>query len=410
MMIFSNRRLWFDFRILLLLCVAALSAVGCTSPGEKTVTAETALVRIEADAWPPLADDLDMDSLRRAVQGSLEYYRTVPYDREFRYGRDVYSAAHLAASMAALLDQMENSDDYGDLVEFIKNRYVMYRSVGSRNGDGVLFTGYYEPLVEADWNPSSLYSIPLYSTPKDRLKVMIREFLPESGVNYALGRLSGDKVVPYYTHEEISEGALSGRGLEIAYAADRVDLFFLQVQGSGLLRFPDGSLLHVGYAGSNGHPYHSIGKLMIDEGIISKEDMSMFAIKEYLHHHPEEIDRILHANPSYVFFRTLDTGPVGNIGIVLTPGRSVATDDELFPKGALAYVQSYKPVLDSKGDPAEWVPYGRFACNQDTGGAIVGPGRVDVFWGSGRYAEIAAGSSRHWGQLYFPVMKRTPLP
>jgi membrane-bound lytic murein transglycosylase A len=392
------------------LCLLAALLPGCTSTGEKAVTAETAMVRIEPEEWPALVDDLDMDSLRRSIRGSLKYYRTVPGDRMFRYGQDLYSADYLAASLAALLHRLERSDDYGDFVEFIRRNYLMYASVGSSNNDGVLFTGYYEPLVEADRQPSPEYSVPLYSPPDDRLKVMIGEFLPESGVKYALGRLSGDTVVPYHTHEEINTGALKGRNLEIAYAADRVDVFFLQIQGSGVLRFPDGSLMRVGYAASNGHPYKSIGKLMIDEGLIAREDMSMFAIKEYLENHPEELDRILHANPSYVFFRTLDTGPVGNIGVVLTPGRSIATDDELFPKGALAYVQSYKPILDMSGNPVEWTAYGRFACNQDTGGAIVGPGRADMFWGSGRYAEVAAGLSRHWGQLYFPVMKQGTQP
>jgi membrane-bound lytic murein transglycosylase A len=160
------------------------------------------------------------------------------------------------------------------------------------------------------------------------------------------------------------------------------------------------------YDGQNGRTYKSIGKYLIDSGVMIKENMSMQAIREYLHTHPDEVFKILNQNPSYVFFR-MDMGPsLGNIGVPLTPGRSIATDSKLFPKGALALIATQKPVVEN-GAIKEWVPFTRFVLNQDTGGAIKGPGRVDLFWGQGAEAEIGAGYMQQEGELYFLVRKKS---
>jgi membrane-bound lytic murein transglycosylase A len=164
-------------------------------------------------------------------------------------------------------------------------------------------------------------------------------------------------------------------------------------------------MILVGYDTSNGRPYRSIGQLLIEEDKISREDMSMQRIRAYFEQHPGEIQRILNHNPSFIFFKVTPDGPLGSLNVRLTPGRSVALDKKLFPPAALAFVETKKPLSDSQGQVNTWMDCRRFMLNQDTGGAITGPGRADIFWGSGPYAELAAGHLKHPGKLYFLVLK-----
>jgi membrane-bound lytic murein transglycosylase A len=182
-------------------------------------------------------------------------------------------------------------------------------------------------------------------------------------------------------------------------------VFFLQIQGSGKIFLDTGEVINVHYHGSNGRPYRSIGKLLIEEQKIPREEMSMQKIRSYLHAHPEEMASVFNYNPSYVFFKIEPEGPLGSINVLLTPGRSVALDRRIFPHAALAFIQTQKPVLNSAGHIDRWVECRRFVLNQDTGGAIRGPGRADLFWGNGPYAEIAAGHLAHLGELYFLILK-----
>ena len=211
--------------------------------------------------------------------------------------------------------------------------------------------------------------------------------------------------MPYYSRREIDQaGALRGRGLEIAWLKDPVDIFVLQIQGSGLLQLADGRRLHVGYAAQNGRPYRSIGRLLIDQQKIANEEMSMQRLRRYLAEEPQERDEILFYNESYVFFRLLDDGPLGSLGVPLTPGRSLATDARLFPKGALAFIATEKPVLDDNGGLSGWQPIARFVLNQDTGGAIRGLQRGDIFFGGDGAAAGEAGYMNRQGNLYFLML------
>ena len=193
--------------------------------------------------------------------------------------------------------------------------------------------------------------------------------------------------------------------MEIAWLKDPVDVTFLHIQGSGRLRLPDGTETAVGYQASNGHPYRSIGRYMLENRFLSREEMSMQSIRRYLAEHPEIIQEVLNHNPSYVFFRILENGPFGNINVPLTPGRSLALDSSLFPKGALCFISCKKPVINNNGKITGWTDFSRFVLNQDTGGAIKGSGRADLFWGSGTYAELAAGHMKHEGKLYVLIKK-----
>jgi membrane-bound lytic murein transglycosylase A len=215
--------------------------------------------------------------------------------------------------------------------------------------------------------------------------------------------------VPYYSRAEIDrEGVLRGRGDEIAWARNPVDIFFLQIQGSGILRLPDGRRLQIGYAGQNGLPYRSIGRLLIESGKIPRAEMSMQRLRGYLAEHPEERDAIMDYNESYVFFRFLSGGPLGSLEVPVTPGRSIATDSRLFPKGAPVLLYSERPVLSSDGKLRGWTPFLRLVLNQDTGGAIQGPQRVDLFFGAESRAEAEAGFMNSPGKLFFLMLKDLP--
>jgi membrane-bound lytic murein transglycosylase A len=169
-------------------------------------------------------------------------------------------------------------------------------------------------------------------------------------------------------------------------------------------------VVNLGYDTSNGRPYRSIGQLLIEEGKISREAMSMQRIRAYLDENPGDLQRVLNHNPSYIFFKVTPDGPLGFINVRLTPGRSIALDRTLFPPAALAFIATRKPLIDGQGRITAWEDCRRFALNQDTGGAIRGPGRADLFWGSGLEAEIAAGHLKHPGTLYFLVLRPDAAP
>jgi membrane-bound lytic murein transglycosylase A len=270
----------------------------------------------------------------------------------------------------------------------------------------VLFTGYYEPIIQGSLTPDELYRFPVYGVPTDMLSVDLEKFRSQYRGIRLVGRIQGNQVVPYFSREEIdTAAALAGKGYELAWVADPVGLFFLQIQGSGRIRLVNGDSFGVGYAASNGRPYRSIGGVLIERGVIPPEEMSMQAIRRYLLDHPEETAAILNTNPSYVFFRKQDDGPVGSLSVPVTPGRSIATDPSLFPRGALGFIECQKPILAKDGVITGWQPFARYVLNQDTGGAIRGPARADLFWGSGPLNQTAAGHLRHYGTLFFLLLK-----
>jgi membrane-bound lytic murein transglycosylase A len=270
----------------------------------------------------------------------------------------------------------------------------------------VLFTGYYEPVLSCRVNSDDLYKYPIYKKPDDIIEIDLTLFGNDFPRNKLAARIEGRKVLPYYSREEIDQKkALNGRNLEMLWCRDLVDIYFLQIQGSGKADLGNGDIVSILYDGQNGRQYKSLGKSLIDKGAIVKENMSMPAIREYLRQHPDEVVPLLNQNPSYVFFR-MDMGPsIGSINVPLTPGRSIATDSKLLPKGALAFIETQKPVIENNAIK-EWVPFTRFVLNQDTGGAIRGPGRVDLFWGQGVEAELSAGYMQQEGKLFFMVRKK----
>jgi membrane-bound lytic murein transglycosylase A len=384
---------------------ATLMICGCM-PGIQKPAKEAALEQVSSWSFPEFSDDMDYSGLEHCILKSLSYLNKIPADREFVFGLDRYTADHMIASLQRFLDFIQTRPSRQDLNEFIQSNYRVYRSVGRDGWGEVLYTGYYEPQLRGSLIRSEEYQFPIYSKPDDLVAIDLSLFNEKYRGQQIIGRYTDQTVVPYFERSAIdSEGAIEGRAEVLAWVEDPVDVFFLQIQGSGKVYLDNGEVINVGYQTTNGQPYRSIGKLLIDEEKISVEEMSMQKIREYLHNHPEEMDTVLNHNPSYVFFTIEPEGPLGNINVQLTPGRSIALDRRIFPPAALAFIQTEKPVVDSTGQIHSWMPFTRFALNQDTGGAIRGPGRADLFWGNGPYAEIAAGHLKHTGELYFLVLK-----
>jgi membrane-bound lytic murein transglycosylase A len=260
-----------------------------------------------------------------------------------------------------------------------------------------LFTGYYEPLLEGARHRGGVDQTPLLSRPADLVMVQLGLFRPEWRGERTAGRVVAGNLVPYPSRAEIERGALNSDQLALYWVADSVDAFFLQVQGSGKVRLPDGNLISLGYDGQNGRPYVSIGKLLIQRGELTKEQVSLDSIKQWIRAHPEQGKALLNDNPSYVFFREI-TGatPIGAEGAVLTAGRSLAVDRAFLPLGIPIW-------LDAQNDKEA---LRRLVIAQDTGGAIRGPVRGDLYWGFGREAERAAGGMKARGRYFLLLPKK----
>jgi membrane-bound lytic murein transglycosylase A len=360
-------------------------------------------------AVPVIADDLDRESLRAAIAQSLVYLAKLPSGRIVADEPRRFTAAEVMATLQAFDESLEHWQCRQCWVEEIEKRFDFLPSSSNPELQSVLVTGYYQPVIDASLAPTPEYRYPIYGNPDD---LIIVDEAPQSAGSAGakrIGRLEGDNLVPYYSRAEIDyQGALRERGYEIAWTKDPVDIFFLQIQGSGILKLPDGRRLQVGYAGQNGLPYRSIGRLLIDGGKIPAADMSMQRLRRYLAEHPAERDEIMAYNESYVFFRFISEGPLGSLEVPVTAGRSIATDSRLFPKGALGFIYSERPVLDPGGELLGWTPFLRFVLNQDTGGAIRGLQRVDLFFGAEAQAEAEAGYMNSPGKLYFLAMKNPP--
>ncbi len=389
-----------------LLFFLGLSLVGCYPAMKKEATLPSEALEPVTFFYPDFSDDMDRASLLAAVKNSIAYLLRLPEKEVFHYGPHSFTRNQVLDSQNAFLKILQENSNPSRIAEKIKTDFHVYRATGAEGNANVLFTGYFEPLYEASLTPDSVYRHPLYRKPDDLITVDLSRFGNRFEGERIIGRFEGKQVVPYYSRTDIDQkGVLKGRGLEIAWLKDPVDVAFLQIQGSGKLILKDGRIISAGYSAKNGLPYRSIGKYMIEQGFLTKEEMSMQAIRTYLAQHSAVVQDVLSSNPSYVFFRRAENGPFGNIGVPLTPGRSIALDSNLFPKGALGFAICKKPVLDSAGVVQGWEEFSRFVLNQDTGGAIRGAGRADIFWGNGPYAEAAAGHLKHEGELYILIKK-----
>jgi len=270
--------------------------------------------------------------------------------------------------------------------------WLVHNADGNTEG---LVTGYYEPLLHGSRVFGRNYRFPVYSVPPDLLVIDLAETNPELKGIRLRGRIQDKKVVPYYTRAQIEAGLAPVRGREILWVDDAVELFFLHIQGSGRVRLPGGETVRVGFAEHNGHPFVSIGKILVERGELSADKASMQGIKQWAAKNPNKIVPLLQQNPAYIFFREMPAsplGPVGAQGVPLTPGRSIAVDPVTTPLGV--------PVFLSTTSPVSLRPLNRLVIAQDTGSAIKGAVRADYFWGFGDEAGQAAGRMRRSGRMW----------
>ena len=298
---------------------------------------------------------------------------------------------------------------------FFESHFSPYEVVAADGRTTGMVTGYYEPLLAGSRTKTARFTVPLYAAPDDLLTVDLASLYPELKDKRLRGRVEGRKVVPYWTRAEIEKGSAPVADKALVYVEDPVEAFFLEIQGSGRVKLDDGSILRVGYADQNGHPYKSIGRVLIDRGEITLDRASMQGIREWGRRHPDELPALLDENPSYVFFREVPAprpgspeaaidGPYGTLGVPLLAGRTIAVDTRSIPLGA--------PVFLATTYPLSAKPLQRLMLAQDTGGAIRGAVRADFFWGFGDDAGREAGRMKQDGRMWllWPTEAGPPRP
>jgi len=378
-------KLWRNF---LLLIIIAVFFSGCM----RAVPKSSFYPVVAADM--DFTDDLDSASLELAIERSINYYENAGRDKVYRVADRVISAQQFKETLTAFRAILRKTENSTDLSKKIAAEFNVYRVDDPDHTQDALFTGYYEPLLEGSLKRTEKYRYPLYRVPPDLIK-------KENNI----GRMKDGKFIPYYNRHEIdAEGVLQGRNLELAWVDDPMELYSLHIQGSGKIKLENGTLLTVSYAQNNGRSFRSITKFMLENGKIKSSEASYqyVFLKGKV---DQEIYDILSHNERYVFFRFVNKEPVGSLGEPVTPERSIATDPDYFPEGALAFIRLRKPVFDTEGNVKERINFSRFVLSQDKGSAIKGAGRVDLFCGFGLNAEATAGTLKEKGELYLLLKK-----
>jgi membrane-bound lytic murein transglycosylase A len=389
----------------LLASAAALTLASCRTvkppEPEPARTADRALVELAPQDFPAFADDLDYAGLEDALgrsAGWLARLAAADPGRTFAFGKERVPIQKVQATLARFREIALARPSPAALTETLKKEFRVFRSAGDGKGT-MLVTGYYLPELKGSLTREGPYQVPLHRAPDDLVVVRGKDFPQLEGD--LVGRVEDGRLVPYPTRAQISSGALSGKGAELCFVDSAVDAFFVEIQGSGVVRFADGTSRVVSYAGKNGHRYAAVGGELVRRGAIPKEQLSMQAVRAWLLANPAEQPALLAHNPSYVFFRFADA-PTGSLGVPVTPDRTIAADARVFPKGALAFLEAERPV--DATTPALRA-FSRFVLDQDAGGAIRTSARVDLYLGSGAYAENAAGRMRQPGRLHYLLLR-----
>jgi membrane-bound lytic murein transglycosylase A len=296
--------------------------------------------------------------------------------------------------------QTNKTPDSESVRAYFKQNFSVYKTTNLDGGDSGLITGYYQPILKGSRIKSAKYPFPIYTTPPDLITVELDSLFPELKYKRVRGRVVGNKLVPYFNRAEIETDNSPIRGRELFYIDNIVDVFFLQIQGSGVVQFENGEQVMVGYADQNGHSYNSVGRLLIERAELTSANASMAGIKNWVKNNPLKFRELLNNNPSFVFFRELPSGlpgPIGALGVPILAERAVAVDPKFVPLGA--------PVFLSTTQPNNNKPLKRLMMAQDTGGAIKGGVRADFFWGAGAEAGAKAGAMKQSGKIWVLLPK-----
>lgn len=355
---------------------------------------------------PNLSDDLHFSGLREALEIQSQVLQSSSATR-MEVGPVSVSRGAYAQALEKLCQVLASSEPAESKSAYIQKHFRFFEFAGGDEPGDILLTSYFEPVLRGSLTPTDTLSQPLYAKPNDLLSIQLATFAERfKGEKTLKARLDGKKVVPYFSREDIDgKGALRGKQLELAWV-DPIDAFFLQIQGSGTLVLPNGEEHHLVYADKNGHRYEAVGKFLKDR--IAPHKITMQRVEAALRDMTaKERDAVLFLNPSYVFFQRSKQRAITSLGVPATPGRTIAADPRFAPKGALAFLQFQKPVFESaqsRGeDPRSFSETSRFVVDQDSGGAITGTGRVDLFWGRGDDAKRYAGVIQNRARILYLV-------
>jgi len=374
----------------------ALILSGCSTPKHSVFI---------SDNIPDFKEKGTSTSLNPALTKHIKYLQNFPQETTVEIGEKIYSYAELVLSLKHF-QTLQNNYTAEELSIKIQEDFNVYQARGNNaSSHNVFITGYFEPIFKGSSSPSDIFRYPIYTTPPDLITKK------DSVGTKVFRQADTSSLLPYYTRKEIETQSVL-QGYEAAYLKDPIDAFVLHVQGSGKLEYPDGSLHSFGYAANNGHNYKSIGRFLVDEGKMNLQETNMDSIRAYLNTHPKEQNSVLHHNPRYIFFTEKgNKAPVGSNGIELTAERSIAIDQEVLPWQTLYFLESTLPTI-ARQTPDN---FSSFMLAQDSGAAIKGAGRVDVFWGNGEKAKDIASHMKERGRLYFLIKKglgkpRIPTP
>lgn len=353
-----------------------------------------------------ISDDLDFDGLIQAIEAQRSVLQRTS-ETQMRFGPVTVTRGEYVQALSELRDVLERASSNEEKIKFVRNRFRFFEIYGGKNWGEILLTSYFEPIISGSSVRTSTHSLPLYAKPTDLVTIDLKEFSERfKGENALKGRLHEGKVVPYYTREEIDgRGVLKGKQLELCWV-DPIEAFFLHIQGSGTVRLEDGSEIFITYADKNGRRYEAIGKFLKER--IAPNKVTMQRVEAALREMSvQERDELIYRNPSYVFFKKSPQRAITSLGVPATPGRTIAADPKYAPKGALALLSFSKPILSddspSTSEPTREVEITRFVLDQDSGGAITGTDRVDLFWGRGDEAKRYAGIIQHPARIVYLV-------
>jgi membrane-bound lytic murein transglycosylase A len=357
---------------------------------------ESALTEIDIRELPPLSLAAEeRAALQTAINHSLAYLNSpsqIPSSANRRYPLGSITKDQVIRSLHALTELLQNTSDEAQFNAALRSRFRALMSVGCDQKGTVLFTGYFTPILKASRTQSPQYRYPIYKLPGDFVKAADEREVAQQ-------RLPDGSMRPYPTRAELeASGAL--KGLELLWFAEPYDPYVVEVQGSAKATLPDGTLVEVGVAGINGHPYHSIAQDLVAEDKIRREELSLATVRAYFRAHPDELAGYTARNPRFVFFTPSKGGPFGSLGQPVTTDVSVATDKSIFPPGAACLAAT--TATDASGRTGS---YAALRLDQDSGGGIRAPGRCDLFMGIGDAAERRAGNQLAEGKLYYLLLK-----
>jgi membrane-bound lytic murein transglycosylase A len=395
-----------------ILIASILVVSGCATPGSNPTASRPTIERLAPANWPSIVDDLNPKSFSSSGQASIEYLQAKENDF-YRFGSMQIGKQRLIDTIKSLDAILSKKPSSAALTQALKKDFDLFKIHRSTHQHSAHYSSYYQPVLKASKKRTKKFAYPIYKKPADMISARLPDFGKKFKSGSIVGRVTKDgKFKPYFSRRDIDvRKELKGKGLEIAWLKSSFDRLNLHIQGSGLLQFTDGTEAMAQFAATNALPYKSVGMTVVGSGAMTRSEITSEKLRQYLNEHPEGEAWLISQNPRYTFFslRPLkqDEEPSGVIGRPLTAGRSIAIDPRYTPYGAVAYVSLPMIQSDKKGGWLGKYPATRFVHCQDTGGAIKGPARIDLYMGHGPQAKATAHNVWEKGDFYI-LLKKLP--